>query len=197
MPNRLADLGYKVSTGPLVWNRFKSQLSDVAGEEGTHPLIWSEAVTTDGEFRFRADKRNHRLFFTLRPGDEWLLVTQAAVLIQRTTAKEQRRRLIAAALPSEFVRVHGGVVIENHLNMLIPTRKTVTSPAVLAALLNSPVVDQLFRCISGSVAVSAFELEALPMPAAHQFANLAELVRRGASREMLDEACAALYELDS
>jgi adenine-specific DNA-methyltransferase len=194
MPTRLSDLGYRVSTGPLVWNRFKDQLGNTAGGKRTFPLIWSEAVLTDGQFRFRADKKNHQLFFTLKKGDDWLLVTEPAVLVQRTTAKEQRRRLIAAELPGAFVRTHGGVVVENHLNMVVPIGKPKVSPAVLAALLNSAVVDQLFRCISGSVAVSAFELEALPLPHEDKFAALTKLVVKKADRDTLDSACAALYE---
>ena len=33
------------------------------------------------------------------PRDEWLLLDRSCVLLQRTTAKEQARRLIAAELP--------------------------------------------------------------------------------------------------
>ena len=39
------------------------------------------------------------------------------------------------------------------------------SATTIAALLVSAVLDEAFRCISGSVAVSAAELEALPLPA--------------------------------
>lgn len=193
MPGRLADLGYRVATGPLVWNRFKPQLRDTPDGAGVHPLIWSEAVCTDGHFRFRAEKKNHRLFFAVEPGDDFLLVREGAVLVQRTTAKEQRRRIIAAELPAAFVALHGGVVVENHLNMLISLGAPKVSPKVLTALLNSAVVDQLFRCISGSVAVSAFELEALPLPSAAALASLTALIARGADRDALDRACAALY----
>lgn len=35
---------------------------------------------------------------------------------------------------------------------------------VIAAILNTKALDIPFRCISGSVAVSAFELNTLPMP---------------------------------
>jgi adenine-specific DNA-methyltransferase len=193
MPGRLADLGYRVATGPLVWNRFKSQLRDTPGRDNVYPLIWSEAVCTDGRFRFRAEKKNHSLFFELEPGDDFLLVREGAVLVQRTTAKEQRRRIIAAELPAAFVDLHGGVVVENHLNMLVPSGEPKISLNVLAALLNSAIIDQLFRCISGSVAVSAFELEAVPLPPAGALAPLAALVAKGADRDTLDRACAALY----
>jgi adenine-specific DNA-methyltransferase len=116
------------------------------------------------------------------------------VLVQRTTAKEQTRRLIAAALPADLVFRHGAVVIENHLNMVRPiTKKPPVSTEVLAAFLNSEAADQAFRCVSGSVAVSAYELEALPLPAPEAMESLAHLVHTGASRDRIERACAQLY----
>ena len=160
MPARLLDLGYSVSTGPLVWNRFKEQLREKQTCKAVHPLIWAESVTADGRFVFRAQRKNHAPYFKLEAGDDWLLVKEPCVLVQRTTAKEQARRLIAAELPASFVKKHGGLVIENHLNMIRADGAPKVPPAVIAALLNSTIVDELFRCMSGSVAVSAFELEA-------------------------------------
>ncbi len=116
------------------------------------------------------------------------------MLVQRTTAKEQARRLIAAALPESFLRRHRSVVVENHLNMVRPT---VGRPAIdagtLAAILNSDIVDRMFRCINGSVAVSAYELEALPLPAVDDLAEVAALVARGAARDDIERALAPLY----
>ena len=94
MASRLGDWGYEVSTGPLVWNRFKPQMRANAGC-GLHPIIWAEAVTADGRFVFRADKKNHAPYFKPEKGDQWLIVERSCVLVQRTTAKEQPRRLIA------------------------------------------------------------------------------------------------------
>jgi adenine-specific DNA-methyltransferase len=98
MPTRLADFGYSVSTGPLVWNRFKAQLRQAPDGETVYPLIWAESVSPAGQFAFKALKRNHAPYFKLGPNDDWLLVRDGCVLVQRTTAKEQARRLIAAEL---------------------------------------------------------------------------------------------------
>lgn len=192
MPCRLSDWGYGVSTGPLVWNRFKQQLEQKLGKR-RHPLIWAESVRADGRFIHRAERRNHAPYFRMEPSDSWLLVREGCVLIQRTTAKEQPRRLIAAELPEAFVREHGGVVVENHLNMVRPQGAVVVSAAAVAAILNSKVVDDVFRCISGSVAVSAYELEALPLPSPAAMAEIERLVRARASRQKLETAIAALY----
>lgn len=192
MAARLADWGYGVSTGPLVWNRFKPQMRARAGR-GLHPLIWAEAVTADGRFIFRADKRNHAPYFKPEAGDGWLVVDRSCVLVQRTTAKEQDRRLIAAELSQAFIDAHGGVVVENHLNMVRTIGAAKVSPAAVTAVLNSDIVDQVFRCISGSVAVSAFELESIPLPPASAMAAIEKLVAKGASRAAIEKSLRALY----
>jgi adenine-specific DNA-methyltransferase len=191
MTTRLSDWGYKVSTGPLVWNRFKDQLCERAGRD-RYPLIWAEAVSADGRFGFRAEKRNHAPWFEVRTGDQWLLTREPCVLVQRTTSKEQERRLIAAELPVAFLRTHKAVVVENHLNMVRPVGRPKVSPALLAAVLNSSVVDQVFRCISGSVAVSAFELEAVPLPSIAGMTVLEPLLKDG-DTTAFETALRALY----
>lgn len=194
MPTRLADWGYEVSTGPLVWNRFKEQLRDKPGE-GCVPLLWAEAVSADGTFCFRAARRNHAPYFRLLPGDDFLVVRRPCVLLQRTTAKEQVRRLIAAELTQDFLDQHGGgLTVENHLNMVRPL---VPNPAVdtktLAVFLNSSAADRAFRCISGTVAVSAYELEAMPLPPAWTLTGLSDLLARPHSAADLDVYCRRLY----
>lgn len=193
MNHRLRDYGYTVSTGPLVWNRHKSQLSS-RRVKGALPLIWAESITATGEFVFRADKKNHEPYFMPKEGDEWLISRKPCVLLQRTTAKEQNRRLIAAELPRTFLSSHGAVVIENHLNMIRPIDAApAVHPMVLSAFLNSEIVDNAFRCISGSVAVSAYELEALPLPPPERLATITELMKRRMDRRDIEEAFTRLF----
>ncbi|HXQ66590.1 MAG TPA: N-6 DNA methylase [Alphaproteobacteria bacterium] len=196
MPHRLADYGYRVSTGPLVWNRFKAQFRDQP-MVGCLPVIWAESVSSDGRFVWRSEKRNHAPWFALDlPKDDWLVVEQPCVLVQRTTAKEQARRLIAAELPRNFIRQHKGVTIENHLNMVytaVPRPEVPT--AVIAALLKSAAVDTAFRCINGSVAVSAFELEELPLPGPPVMSKLRKLVLSGAPVEKIEREIAKAYRI--
>jgi adenine-specific DNA-methyltransferase len=192
MATRLADWGYRVSTGPLVWNRHKSQVVAKAGDD-TYPLVWAESITADGRFAFKATKRNHAPFFRFQAGDEWLVTDKPCVLLQRTTAKEQPRRLIAAVLPEDFIAKHGLVVVENHLNMVRPVGQPSVDPETVAVFLNSLAADRVFRCISGSVAVSAFELEAMPLPSVATMKELSELVHAGSSKGEIADACARLY----
>ncbi len=193
LPYRLADYGYTVSTGPLVWNRHKPSLRDRPGK-GRYPLVWAESVRSEGVFEFRAAKRNHKPYFEPKTNERWVVTDFPCVLLQRTTAKEQCRRLIAAELPPAFIEEHGAVVVENHLNMIKPRNGTPqVAPAALAALLNSGVVDQVFRCINGSVAVSAYELEALPLPAPEGMKEIERLLEKQAGRETLERAVERLY----
>ncbi|WP_368905241.1 class I SAM-dependent DNA methyltransferase [Taklimakanibacter lacteus] len=194
MPHRLVDYGYRVSTGPLVWNRHKSGLKSRPARQ-RYPLIWAESVRPDGTFEFRAHKRNHMPYFEPLPSETWVLTNFPCVLLQRTTAKEQTRRLIAAEMPSSFVASHGAVVVENHLNMIRPIDETppLVSRRALSALLNTAVVDELFRCINGSVAVSAYELEALPLPSPQDMAAIEALVERRKDRTAVELAAWRLY----
>lgn len=193
----LRDLGYKVSTGPLVWNRHKGRLHK-RKVAGAVPVIWAECVSPsgNGEFTFKAT-RNHCPWFKPDREDDPNIVTEASVLVQRTTALEQRRRLVAAELPQSFIDEHSGsVTVENHLNMIrrIPGREALVSSRVIAALLNSHTVDTLFRCINGSTAVSAYELEAMPLPSPESLKRLDGMIARGAKPETLEKAIRELYE---
>lgn len=155
---RLADYLFGVHTGPLVWNRHRRQLTSAPGADTT-PIVWSDAVRAGELVDYSASKRS-RLYLTV-DGMRHLVLEHPAVLVKRTTAKEQARRVVAAPFTSP------PAVVENHLNVvtagsIIPPRVPVE---VLAALLNSEPVDRLFRSLSGTVAVSATELAALPLPA--------------------------------
>jgi adenine-specific DNA-methyltransferase len=84
-------------------------------------------------------------------------------------------------------------VVENHLNMIRPTNGASRVAAdVVAAFLNSQAADRAFRCISGSVAVSAYELEALPLPSPDALKPLAKLVSTGGRQAEIEVACARL-----
>jgi adenine-specific DNA-methyltransferase len=194
MPHRLKDYGYEVSTGPLVWNRHKKQFR-ATRVNGAVPVIWAESITSAGEFIWRSAKRNHLPWFLPRDAqDDWLVVDLPCVLLQRTTAKEQPRRLIAAELPKSFIRRHRGITVENHVNMIRPiVPRPLLPPAVLAVLFNSAAVDAAFRCINGSVAVSAFELEELPLPSPDVMRKVSALLAARVPLAKIERAIAIAY----
>jgi adenine-specific DNA-methyltransferase len=189
MPTRLADWGYAVSTGPLVWNRHKPRLHDEP-KPGRVPVVWAEAVTPGGRFVLKATRRNHRAWFEPRCSDDPNLVDRPCVLVQRTTAKEQYRRLICAEMPASVFTRHRVVTVENHLNMVRPIgRKPKVPLRVVAAFLATDTADRVLRCINASVAVSASELMAMPLPTSEQIV--------AAAREADTEAAVCgIYGLD-
>ncbi|MBN2685218.1 MAG: Eco57I restriction-modification methylase domain-containing protein [Pontiellaceae bacterium] len=164
MKVHLADLGYEVNTGPLVWNRHKDQLAEEKSMDAL-PLVWAESVQNNGRFKFSHERRNHLPYIRILPGQEHLVTKTGCILVQRTTAKEQNRRIVSAELPEKFVHQNRGAVIENHLNIVRPSNgESLIDRKTLNTLLNSSAIDNLFRCINGSVAVSAYEIRSMPLP---------------------------------
>lgn len=163
-PARLRDFGWRASTGPLVWNRHKPQISSRRTRTAV-PIVWAADVRA-GQVR-RSSTREAQRWIRLRKRDEFMRLRDAVVLVQRTTAPEQPRRLVAAPFsPSQMEPEWGGaVVVENHVNVLRCER--VDSPLsveLLSRLLNTNTFDRLYRCMAGTVAVSAYELESLALP---------------------------------
>ncbi|UWN51260.1 Modification methylase TaqI [Alcanivorax sp. ALC70] len=191
---RLHDLGYTVSTGQLVWNRHRSQL-ERSLRKNCFPLIWAESVTANG-FSFSSERRGHVPYFRLENKQGHLLTECECILVQRTTSKEQRRRIIAGLLPQKFIDQYGGAIVENHLNMIIPKGMfgALVKPQTLTAILNSDLIDKVFRCISGSVAVSAYELRELPFPNQEEILHLEEQMKKSSlSRSQIEHIIEGFY----
>jgi adenine-specific DNA-methyltransferase len=165
----LKDYGYKASTGPLVWNRHKDQLIENI-EDNIHPIIWSEAIS-DGKFTFDYKIRKNK-YIKLKEKQDFLLCKEPVVLVQRTTSKEQSKRILTAVMPKDYIDKWNGAVVENHVNILYPIGEPRISLEALSLIMNTKIVDSIFRCISGSVAVSVAELHALPLP---NYENIKEL----------------------
>ena len=164
MSHRLSDYGWSVSTGALVWNRARSWLSAVPRENSVK-VIW--AADFDGGRLHQDETRDSMRYVVVPDGRARSMVLERpAVLVQRTTAVEQRRRIVAAILSADDLAAWGErVVVENHVNVLTCSDSgTPLTPELLGALLRSRALDRAYRCLSGSVAVSAYELAALPMP---------------------------------
>ncbi|MFS4432170.1 HsdM family class I SAM-dependent methyltransferase [Chryseobacterium sp. S90] len=193
MKDSLSTYGYKISTGQLVWNRHKEQLSDKKNKN-SFPIIWAEAVSKCGNFQLKAEKKNHTKWFNFKEDDNFLLTTKSCVLLQRTTSKEQEKRLITTVLPDELFKEYEAVLIENHLNMIIPiSSEPLVNLKTLSTFLNSKVVNDAFRTISGSVAVSAYELESLPLPEPSKLKRLQTLINKNASPDLIEKECTKIY----
>lgn len=191
--HRLGDWGYKVKTGPVVWNRFKSKISENR-QTGSFPLIWSGSVRKGGEFSWPPTARKDKAWLSIGQDQDHLLQSKPCILLQRTTSREQARRLVVAPLPVSLLENFGAVAIENHIQILEPVSEaSEVSLRALEAFLNSKTADDLFRCLSGSTSVSAYELNALPLPCPTRLTNLENLVARRASADEIGLEVQSLY----
>jgi adenine-specific DNA-methyltransferase len=146
-------------TGPIVWNRVKPHLRTHGGK-GALPLVWATDV---GRFRFAlataGDTRPAYLEETQKT--RGLATVGPSVLVQRITADEQARRIVASlsGFPSRQ-----RYFVENHLNLLQPVPASRVDLHYLLGVLSSDVVEFLFRSMNGNTQVSATELNLLPVP---------------------------------
>ena len=190
MPLTLADTGWRVSTGPLVWNRRRPDLHTRPGLD-RFPVMWAADIDGGRLHRDRA-RDSLRYLHTRDEADRRVMtLSEPAIVVQRTTAPEQTRRIVAVELrPADLTDWGGTVVVENHVNVLRPASDSpVISRATLARVLATPTMDRVMRCLAGSVAVSAYELRSLPLPAAEQLAEWESL-----AGPTLDAAVRSAYQ---
>ena len=170
----LEQYGYKARVGAYVWNRDKRKTSSTRptgrDRDRSVPVIWANQIGQDGQFRFisKGPKERKARYVLLREGERHGVIGQDCVLLQRTSSRAQRRRLVAAALPRGFARKYGGFIGENHVIILEPTcARPALSKADLVRLLNSEFMRDLYSTTSGTTAVTTSGLHSLPLPDPH------------------------------
>ncbi|HEC75299.1 MAG TPA: hypothetical protein ENI26_13160 [Methylophaga aminisulfidivorans] len=191
----LKDYGYTVSTGPLVWNRHKQQLREKK-QKGAFPLIWADSISSDGQFVLKPNKKSRPRWVMIDCSREkHLLCNVPCLLMKRTTATEQTNRLNVGIVEKNILQRFGGVSVENHLNIIRPLDgiEPLVSLETLRYILMSRPVDKLFRAMNGSVAVSAYELNALRMPTLTFAKMLDQALQSGANNTQLDELLDIAY----
>ena len=169
----LSDYGYRVRIGAYVWNRDKrpkfDSLQDArkAKAHTAMPLMWSRDIVPGCIVRLEdtsAYDGEHR-FVDLGDKGHTSVVTSPCVVMQRVTSNDQPRRLVAAAVSPGVFDTYGGFIGENHVVIIeAVSDKPALPPTKLAKLLSAHAVDRYFRCISGAINVSAFELNQLALP---------------------------------
>lgn len=165
LDSSLGDLGLTVSTGRVVDFRAKQLLRAHPGRN-TVPLIYPGHLQ-GGFVEWPKGRTRKPNALALGPGTEDLLVPQGYyVLVKRFSAKEERRRVVAAVYDPLRVPANR-VAFENHLNYyhVWGSGLPVTIAKGLAAFLNSTLVDSYFRQFSGHTQVNATDLRSLRYPA--------------------------------
>jgi adenine-specific DNA-methyltransferase len=164
LPGRFRDLGFEISTGPVVTFR-STEFLRRERSSATAPLLWMHNVrpfvTTFP--RIKNGKPTH--IIVSDESKRLLLPAKRYVLLKRFTAKEEQRRLVAGTMkPADSYSSWVG--LENHLNYVYrPGGELSRDEAFgLAILFNSTLIDRYFRAISGNTQVNAAEIRALPVP---------------------------------
>lgn len=183
----LTDLGLGVSTGRVVDFRAKDLLRAKPGRN-TVPLIYP-CHLRGGYVEWPNGQAPKPNALALSPRAEDLLIpTGHYVLVKRFSAKEERRRVVAAVYDPERVPTDR-VAFENHLNYyhLRGAGLPATVARGLAAFLNSTLVDSYFRQFSGHTQVNAMDLRSLRYPAWDQLVALGRRIgQRFPAQEDLD-----------
>jgi adenine-specific DNA-methyltransferase len=93
-----------------------------------------------------------------------------AIILQRTSNRRQKRRLVGAMIRQADVIGGRGYVTENHTIVIVPdpAKHQQLPLGTVCRLLNTMAVDGRFRRMSGSVSVSTKALRELPLPAAEE-----------------------------
>jgi adenine-specific DNA-methyltransferase len=161
--NRLIDLGLAVSTGRVVDFRARQFLRPEHGV-GTAPLIWPTHFVHGAIVWPKQGRKPNAIADVERIRDQ-LVPNEPYVLVRRFSAKEERRRVVAAVydpacMPGERVG------FENHLNYYHRSGGGLDLPLArgLAAFLNSTLVDAYFRQFNGHTQVNATDLRCLRYP---------------------------------
>jgi adenine-specific DNA-methyltransferase len=193
----LDDLGIEVSTGRVVDFRAREHLRMLPGA-GTVPLVYpchfeNGFICWPGE----SGKKPNAIISSERTYD--LLVPPGHyVLTKRFTAKEERRRVVAAIYDPR--RIQSPLVgFENHLNYFHSKGKGL-SPNIargLAVYLNSTLFDRYFRLFSGHTQVNATDLRKMRYPTREQLIRLGSYVNnRIPDQQVVDITLEKLYKDD-
>jgi adenine-specific DNA-methyltransferase len=172
-PERFAELGLRISTGPVVLFRAEEYLLAKPDGKDVAPLICPHNVRPF-ETVWPLEKRGKPTAFRVCSASvKHLVPTRNYVLLRRFSAKEERRRLTA----SWFLHTESTVsylALENHINYVYHADRELTVDEIygLTALFNSALLDRYFRIISGNTQVNATEIRAIRCPSLEQLAKI-------------------------
>ncbi|MGC9395819.1 MAG: BsuBI/PstI family type II restriction endonuclease [Anaerolineae bacterium] len=186
----LHQYGLEVSTGPVVAFRAREYLVDKAPVDSQQaaPLLWMQNVQAQ-TVEWPVRKRNKPQGILLDAGEKLLVPLNNYVLLRRFSAKEERRRLIAAPFLAAHFAQHGTQLgLENHLNYIYRQDGVLTDEEAIgfSALLNSALIDRYFRILNGNTQVNATELRALPLPPLAVIRQLGQAIMQAGAAADLD-----------
>lgn len=188
--HNLGTLGFVVKTGYLVPHR-SGELISYSKKSGAIPILWSESITSKGvKFEIAHSNGKYKWY---KPVSDIGVIREPCVVIKRTSSKEQVRRIQAGYLSKNIVEKNQGFIAENHVNVLFKDNKTSIRLNTILKFLSSEIFEELFKCSSGTVTVSATELRQIPMPSYEGMMLFQDMVGRSSSAELINEAAEIAY----
>jgi adenine-specific DNA-methyltransferase len=186
----LADIGIKVSTGPVVDFRLKEHLRE-APEPGTVPLLYPVHFAgqniewpKSGIKKPNAIQRNNET-------EKWLYPKGFYCVVRRFSSKEEKRRIVASVVQPNAFGDAEMLGLENHLNVYHENKHGLPEALArgLAIYLNTTAVDENFRRSSGHTQVNATDLKQMKYPSRKALIALGEWAKRCGelTQPMLDE----------
>jgi len=160
----LNDLNLEVSTGPVVDFRLSEHILEKPNGQ-SFPLIYPAHFENHQIKWPKINGRKPNAIADTKEVEPWLMPNGHYTLVRRFSAKEERRRLVAAIHYPQFVPSEK-IGFENHLNVFHANHRGLNAEITkgLAVFLNSTLVDTYFRQFNGHTQVNASDLRMLHYP---------------------------------
>ncbi len=171
----LAELGIKVSTGPVVDFRLKEHLCDMPGP-GTVPLLYPSHFGSNGITWPIEGMKKPNAIERSASTEKWLYPSGFYCVVRRFSSKEEIRRIVASVVdPGAFGDVPM-LAFENHLNVFHQNKRGLPQALArgLTVFLNTTAVDENFRRFNGHTQVNATDLKLMKYPSRDALIELGE-----------------------
>lgn len=185
----LADLGVRVSTGPVVDFRMKAHLRPMS-EAGAVPLIYPSHLRMGGTVWPIAGLKKSNAIMCNAETEKWLYPNGFYCAVRRFSSKEEKRRVVASVIdPAAFGR-HSVLGFENHINLFHENKHGLpeTLARGLALFLNTTAVDEQFRRFNGHTQVNATDLKLMQYPSREALVQLGKwaMEQRTLTQDQMD-----------
>lgn len=171
----LADLGLKVSTGPVVDFRLREHLRDMP-EYGAVPLIYPGHLSISGTVWPVKNSKKPNAILRNAETEKWLYPNGFYCAVRRFSSKEEKKRVVASVVDPTAFGDNSVLGFENHINLFHEDKQGLPEFLArgLAVYLSTTAVDESFRRFSGHTQVNATDLKLMKYPSRDALVNLGQ-----------------------
>ena len=166
------ELGFEISTGPIVDFRMKEKLrSDTSGV----PLLYAVHIRDQNITWPVVSKKPNSINLDNIEKEKMCFKRGYYILLKRFSSKEEKHRIQATLLTPENLPTDY-FTVENHLNIIHSNKCGLDKNLAMSLVnyLNSDYCDSIFRMFSGHTQVNATDLRNMKYPCLKQFRAVAE-----------------------